>query len=95
MPRLLTDARPSDVYAVRLAEFYREEFRKHRRCLEANRECYSECAFSQVEAALQQVMAEIETLCRQQNCNQVVSCLLKKLDVLTGLSAWSDPKTLH
>jgi hypothetical protein len=95
MPRFLTDARPSRVYPGGVTEFYREEFQKHRRCLEAHRECYSECAIAQVEAALQQVMAELETLCRQQNCNQVIACLLKKLDVLTGLSAWSDPKTLH
>jgi hypothetical protein len=95
MPRFLTDARPSIVYRCTLAEFYREEFRKHRRCLEAQRECYSECAIAEVEAALQQVMTELETICRQKNCNQVVSRLLKKFDILTGLSAWSDPKTLH
>jgi hypothetical protein len=95
MPRFLTDARPPHLHNCTVAEFYREEFRRHRRCLEAQRECYSECAVAEVEAALQKVMAELETLCRQKNCNQVVSGLLKKFDVLTGLSAWSDPKTLH
>jgi hypothetical protein len=95
MPRVVIE-RPSSVYAsASLADFYREELLKHRQCLEAQRECYSECAIAQVEAALTHVMAGLETLCRQQNCNQVVSQLLKKLDVLTGLSNWSDPKTLH
>lgn len=96
MSRLLTDARPSLVHpAVSLADFYREEFLKHRRCLEEQRECYSECCIAQVEAALAQVMSRLDTLCRQQNCDRVVSQLLKKLDILTGLSAWSDPKTFH
>ena len=96
MPRSVTEERPSGAYTSgTLADFYREEFAKHRRCLEAQRDCYSECAIAEVEAALTQVLAQIETLCRQQNCDQVVSCLLKKFDVLTGLSAWSDPKTFH
>ena len=97
MSRFLTDARPSRVLpvVVSLADFYREEFLKHRRCLEQQRECYSPCCIAQVEAALSQVMARLDTLCHQQNCDEVVSDLLKKLDILTGLSAWSDPKTLH
>ena len=40
-------------------------------------------------------MSRLETLCRQQDCEQVVSQLLKQFDILTGLSAWSDPKTVH
>lgn len=96
MSRFLTDAWPARVpHPVGLADFYREEFLKHRRCLEAQRECYSPCCVAQVEAALTHVMARLETLCRQQDCDEVVSQLLKKLDILTGLSAWSDPKTLH
>ena len=92
----LTDARPSSADpTVSLTDFYREEFLKHRRCLEEQRECYSECAIAQVEAALTQVMSRLEALCRQQDCEQVVSQLLKKFDILTGLSAWSDPKTFH
>ena len=96
MSGFLTDARPSSAYQiVSLTDFYREEFLKHRRCLEEQRECYTECAIAQVEAALTQVMSRLEILCRQQDCDQVVSQLLKKFDILTGLSAWSDPKTFH
>jgi hypothetical protein len=40
-------------------------------------------------------MSRLETLCRQQDCEQVVSQLLKQFDILTGLSGWSDPKTFH
>ena len=92
----LTDARSASAYqTISLTDFYREEFLKHRRCLEQQRECYTECAIAQVEAALTQVMSRLEALCRQQDCEQVVSQLLKQFDILTGLSAWSDPKTFH
>ncbi len=96
MSGFLTDARPASAHqTISLTDFYREEFLKHRRCLEEQRECYTECAIAQVEAALTQVMSRLETLCRQQDCEQVVSQLLKQFDILTGLSAWSDPKTFH
>ncbi len=53
------------------------------------------CAVDEVDAALARVMGRLDTLCRRHDCNQVVSDLLKQFDVLTGLSAWSDPKTYH
>ena len=37
----------------------------------------------------------LEQLCTKDDANQVVSTLLKKFDVVTGLSAWSDPKHTH
>ena len=40
-------------------------------------------------------MWQLETLCTQDNANQLVSNLLKKFDVVTGLSAWTDPKHSH
>lgn len=96
MSRQLTDTRPvSTVPAVTLTDFYREEFDKHRRCLEAQRECFSALTVAEVEAALARVMRRLDTLCRRQDCDQVVSKLLKQFDALTGLSTWSDPKTFH
>lgn len=97
MSRLLTGQRRSSLCAAAsLTDFYREEFVKHRDCLQRQRECFSELAVAEVDAALARVMGRLETLCRRQDCNQVVSDLLKQFDVLTGLSAWSDPKTkLH
>lgn len=96
MSRFLTDARPSRVYTSRqIADFYREEFLKHRWCLEQQRECYSEPALAEVDAAITRVLGGLEALCRQQNCDKVVSELLRRFDLLTGLSAWSDPKTFH
>ncbi len=91
-----TERRPYRVYSHgSLTDFYREEFLKHRACLERQRECFSESAVRQVDAALARVMGRLDTLCRRQDCDLVISELLRKFDSLTGLSAWSDPKTLH
>ncbi|HEV3056951.1 MAG TPA: hypothetical protein VGY48_01830 [Vicinamibacterales bacterium] len=94
MPRFVTDSRPISAQHP-IAEFYREEFAKHRRCLQRQRPYYSESAITDVEAALAKVMNQLEQLSTQANAPQVVSSLLKKFDVVTGLSAWSDPKHLH
>jgi hypothetical protein len=48
-----------------------------------------------VEAALAKVMGQLEQLSTQDDAPQLVSSLLKKFDVVTGLSAWSDPKHSH
>jgi hypothetical protein len=94
MSRFLTEPRPSGAHTTTplLAEFYREEFLKHQRCLEQQREYYSERVICDVEAALRRIMGQLDRLCLQHDAEQVVSRLLRKIDVLTGLSACSDPK---
>lgn len=77
------------------AEFYREELLKHRQCLEAQREYYSAGAVAEVEQAIGQTLDRLEQLCNHCDCDHIVSCLLRKLDLVTNLSARSDPKTLH
>ena len=94
MPRFATDSRPISAQHP-VAEFYREEFLKHHRCLQQQRPYYSESAITDVEAALTNIIGRLEQLSTQDNAPQVVSSLLKKFDVVTGLSAWSDPKHLH
>jgi hypothetical protein len=94
MPRFVTDSRPISAQHP-LIEFYREEFIKHHRCLQQQRPYYSEQAITDVEAALARIMGQLEQLSTQDNAPQLVSSLLKKLDVVTGLSAWSDPKQTH
>jgi hypothetical protein len=79
----------------KVMEFYREEFAKHRRCLQRQRAYYSEGAITDVEAALTRIMGQLEQLCSKDNANELVSSLLKKFDVVTGLSSWSDPKQTH
>jgi hypothetical protein len=79
-------------------EFYREELIKHQQCLQALRESFSPRAIAEVEQAIHNTLAQLDRLCDNCDCNhidQVVSCLLRKLDQVTNLSAWSDPKTLN
>jgi hypothetical protein len=78
-----------------LAEFYREEFRKHHQCLERQREYYSEVAISQAEDALALILQQIEQLCQRQDANQIVGELLRQFDLVTKLSAWTEPKQLN
>jgi hypothetical protein len=78
-----------------LADFYREEFVKHQRCLEAQREYYSNGAISDVEAALTRIISQVEHLSEEKDADQVVSGLLRKFNVVTGLSRWTDPKNVH
>ena len=91
MERFVIDSRP--IHAI--AEFYREEFVKHHRCLQQQRDYYSEGAITDVEAALAKIISQLEKLSVQENAPQLVSNLLKQFDVVTGLSAWSDPKHSH
>jgi hypothetical protein len=76
-------------------DFYREEFLKHRRCLEQQREYYSPSAITSVEAALTRIISQLERLSATENADQVVSGLLRKFNVVTGLSGWTDPKNIH
>ena len=75
--------------------FYREELVKHWRCLDEQREYYSEKAITDVEAVLQRLMGEIDSLCARENGDQLVSHLLRKIDGVTRLSAWPDPEKTH
>jgi hypothetical protein len=76
-------------------EFYREEFKKHRQCLERQREYYSEVAIAQAENALTRILQEIEQLCQRDDACEVVGQLLRQFDVVTKLSAWTEPKNVH
>ena len=78
-----------------LTEFYREEFVKHRQCLERQREYYSEHAFTEVDAALTRIISQLDYLCQKQDADQMFSKLLRKFDIVTRLSAWTDPKNVH
>ena len=96
MSRFLADSRPQcDPVLHSVSNFYREEFVKCKRCLEQQREFFSEGAISDAERALTKVMSQLDRLCTEANADQVVSRLLRQFDVVTGLSAWSDPRHTH
>jgi hypothetical protein len=77
------------------ADFYREEFIKHRKCLAEQREYFSETAISSADEALARVLAQLEQLCAKDDAEQVIGRLLRTFNAVTGLSGWSDPKQLH
>lgn len=78
-----------------LTKFYREEFIKHFNCLETQREYYSEQAIREAEAALCLIISQVEQLCINKDVDEVVSRLLRTFDLVTGLSARTDPRNTH
>ena len=90
---LLDQAIPPSVST--LTEFYREEFIKHHKCLQAQREYFSAQAIENAENALLKIIADLDRLSEQTNAEDIVARLLKEFDVVTGLSGWSEPNKLH
>lgn len=78
-----------------LTEFYREEFRRHHRCLERQREYYSEIAIAQAEEALTRILERLEQLCQREDACEVVGQLLRQFDLVTKLSLLTEPEKLH
>jgi hypothetical protein len=78
-----------------LAEFFRQELRKHHACLERQREYYSDHAITQAEEAIARLMAQLEVLCQREDACQMMGELLRKFDLVTKLSAWTDRNQLH
>jgi hypothetical protein len=85
---LLDQAAPPTVSA--LTEFYREEFLKHHKCLQAQREYFSAQAIQNAENALLKIIADLDRLTEKANAEHVVEKLLREFDVVTGLSGRSD-----
>jgi len=88
---------PASHAPVSRADFYREEFLKHKRCLQAQREFYSEHAFTKAEAAMAEALSKLDHLCNRCDGDHVISCLLRQFDLVTGLSNsnWLGPKKLN
>lgn len=78
-----------------LADFFRDEIDKHHACLDRQREYYSELAIQQVEDALLRIKAQLDVLCQRDDACQMMGELLRKFDLVTKLSAWTDPGQLH
>ena len=96
LSRFLTDSRPPCEPGFHsLSNFYREEFLKRQSCLEQQREFYSKRAVDDVEKALLKVIGQLDRLCTKDNADEVVGKLLRQFDVVTGLSAWTDPRHVN
>jgi hypothetical protein len=96
LSRFLTDSRPpAEPVFHSVSNFYREEFLKRQRRLDEQREFYSERAINDVEQALLKVIAQLDRLCTKADADEVVGRLLRQFDVVTGLSAWTDPRQIN
>jgi hypothetical protein len=95
MARIVGSGKLASDHLLGPADFYRQEFIKHRECLAQQREYFSERAISNADEALDRVLGQLEHLCACDNAEQVISGLLRTFNAVTGLSAWSDPKRLH
>ena len=85
----------SNAPAALTTDFYREEFIRHRKCLAAQREYFSERAISDAERALARVLSELEQICAKDGADRLIRGLLRQFNAVTGLSGWVDPKQLH
>ena len=95
MARIVTRAGLSHAPAAPRADFYRQELLRHRRCLAAQREYFSEGAISTADQALARVLGQLDQLCAQDDADSLMSGLLRKFNAVTGLSGWLDPTQLH
>ena len=94
MARFVGPDRVSSAHVL-LTDFYREEFLKHRERLAEQREYYSERAISDADGAIARVLDELEHLCVRDDAPPAMISLLRKFEVPTNLSGWSDPKKYH
>jgi hypothetical protein len=78
-----------------LTDFYREELLKHKQCLERQREYYSDVAITQAEDAIARIVEQLEVLCQREDACQMMGELLRKFDLVTKLSAWTELNKLH
>jgi hypothetical protein len=96
LSRFLTDSRPAcdPVFRSR-SNFYREEFLKCQRCLEQQREYFSDRTISDVEQALTKVMSQLDHLCSTSDADQIISGLLSQFTIVTGPDGWTDPRQIN
>jgi hypothetical protein len=95
MRSVVAATRVSSASYTASTDFYRQEFIKHRECLAAQREYFSERAITDADRALARVLSELERICAKDDGNQLIAGLLRKFNAVTGLSGWSDPPQLR
>ena len=94
MARTVSSVRLSSVHVSVPADFYRQEFIKHRN---ASRDSVSTSRSwpSTGRSGAGPSAERLEQLCSCDNADQLMASLLRQFNAVTGLSAWTDPKQLH
>lgn len=95
MARFVSPVGISQASVHGLTDFYRAEFLRHRECMAAQREYFSERAITDADAALGRVLNQLEQLCAKDDADRLIGDLLRKFNAVTNLSGWMDPAQLH
>jgi hypothetical protein len=96
LSRFLTDSRPKcDPVFHSRSDFYKEEFLKCQRCLEQQREHFSDRAITDAEQALLKVINQLDHLATSSDADQVISRLLSQFNIVTGPQGWTDPRHVN
>src|SRR5687767_10681861 len=95
MARIVSSGRLLSAHVSVPADFYRQEFIRHRECLARQREYFSEGAITNADQALARVLGQLEQLCAKDDADQLLGQLLRKFNAVTGLSGFYDPKQRH
>ena len=62
---------------------------------EERRREYVKMAHTQAEDAITRIVERLEVLCQRDDACQMMGELLRKVDLVTKLSAWTEPNKLH
>ena len=71
----------------RIADFYKEEFLRHKCRLECQRPFFQEKTYEEIESVLNRIIDEMERICEVENFEELASNLLHRIDGVTNLSS--------
>ena len=70
-----------------IADFYKEEFLRHKCRLEVQRPFFQEKTYEEIESVLNRIIDEMDKICEVENFEELASNLLQRIDVVTNLSS--------
>ena len=70
-----------------IADFYKEEFARHKSRLECQRPFFQEKTYEEIESVINRIIDEMDKICEVENFEELASHLLHRIDVVTNLSA--------
>ena len=70
-----------------IADFYKEEFLRHKCRLEFQRPFFAEKTYGEIESVLNKIIDEMDKICEVENFEELASHLLQRIDIVTNLSS--------